>query len=297
MTDAGIVLLDKPAGLSSAQALSRLKKKLSLDRLGHAGTLDPMATGLLVCMVGSATRLADYAQAGAKCYSGLIQLGLVTDSDDVTGECLQRCAEIPGFEAVRNSVSKFVGKIVQVPPRVSAVKIDGERAYRRARNNEVFEIKAREVTVDSFEVWPSEDPALIGFRVRCSKGTYIRSLARDIGEGLACGGCLAQLRREESGVFSVSHAKTLEDVTAEDIQPWECLFPDMPRLILDAVSARRILNGDQKTLAGIASEAKKQVGNCDNVIYCVQGESRPWGLLKSESGGWCVVANFVPAFA
>ncbi len=282
----GVILIDKATGLSSAAVVGRLKRSLHLDRIGHAGTLDPMASGLLVCLCGAATRLADYAQGGIKVYSGEIQLGIRTSSDDLDGEILTRSEEIPSFATIESAIPAFVGHISQVPPRISAVKIDGERSYRRARRGEDFEITARQVQVLAFEIAPLADPSRVAYRVRCSKGTYIRSLARDLGEKLGCGACIATLRREITEPFSVASAKSLEDVTAADILPWNALFPSITKISVTETEARRLLNGERRVLADVVGRLPSA-----DIQLAVYGADRPLGLLRNTGKVWDFVLN------
>ncbi len=219
----GLLLLDKPAGISSAGALNRIKRNLQLKKIGHAGTLDPMATGLLVCLVGSATKFALQAGAGAKRYSGTIRLGLRTDSDDITGQVLDTSAEIPPFSQIEKFSKEFIGKISQRPPDVSAIKVDGVRAYKLSRRGQKPNLLEREVEVEEFAL-VERDRETIGFYLVCSKGTYVRSIARDLGERLGCGACLASLRRELSLPFNVSSAKKLDEISIDDIMPVDTFF-------------------------------------------------------------------------
>jgi tRNA pseudouridine55 synthase len=200
----GIIVADKPGGKTSCWAVSQVKRILAEKKAGHAGTLDPLATGVLVIGLGFATRILRYVESFDKEYTGVIRLGVTTETDDaegrITGESLVPAVSREKWDGV---LCSFTGKLMQTPPCFSAVKICGERAYARARRGEVFETKPREVLIHELTLvrW---DPggSLAEVRVRCSKGTYIRSLARDIGAALGCGGHLASLRRERIGPFS-----------------------------------------------------------------------------------------------
>lgn len=285
----GVVLIDKHVGISSAGIVARLKKRLNTSRIGHAGTLDPMASGLLVCLAGSATRLASFAQDGTKVYSGTIELGLTTSSDDITGEVLSRSERTPDFSDIVEAARGFVGEIQQVPPRVSALKIDGERSYQRARRGEEFEIKPRTVRVDCFDVIPGEERRF-GFRVQCGKGTYIRSLARDIGEKLGCGGCLASLRREATAPFSVQNALPVDEAGAADVLPWDILFPEALKLTVADSDAAKLVNGEKRMLGLVSERAGSSART--QAIYYRENSSTPLGLLKRlESGDWDYALN------
>ena len=206
----GFLVLDKPAGLTSHGCVGRVRRAYGLKRVGHGGTLDPAVTGVLPLALGSATRLLPYLE-GDKTYRGLVQLGVRTVSDDLEGEVLARAA-VPALEAgdLAAALAAFRGKIQQVPPQVSAVHVDGQRAYKRVRQGEQLELAARPVTVHRLELlgWDPASGAL-EVEVACSAGTYIRALARDLGEALGCGGALARLRRTGALGFDLEQAVPL----------------------------------------------------------------------------------------
>lgn len=279
----GIFLLDKPRGITSAQALNLLKRKLKLDKLGHAGTLDPMADGLLVCLAGSATRLARFAEEGQKVYSGEIVLGQRSNTDDITGEIHSRSNARPCFELVREAAAQFVGEISQLPPAFSALKVDGERAYKLARAGIAPELAPRKVEIASLEVAPLSVER-IAFRLRCSKGTYVRSLARDLGEALGCGALLGALRREESAPFSIAQARTLEQITGQHMLSIGALFPGAPLLSLPVALARRLACGDRAAIAEVSKHAGTL--NCERAFYAPAGVSQPQGLLVRSAERW-----------
>jgi tRNA pseudouridine55 synthase len=283
----GVVLLDKPSGRSSANALGVLKRTLGAEKAGHAGTLDPMATGLLVCLFGKATRLASFAESGRKIYSGTMRFGMTTSTDDIEGEILSQNAALPGLDAIRAELKHFTGEISQVPPNISAVKIGGERAYDLARRGEQVEIAARMVTVYSFEVLRLAG-ADAQFRVECTPGTYIRSLARDLGERLGCGGCLSGLRREFSAPFDVADARTLDSASVKDVLPWTRLFPDTERVELSKDAALRLLRGDERTLGELRGPDSGAPGSRP-IIYGTRDTA--CGLLVPTPKGWGIGAN------
>lgn len=200
----GVVLLDKTEGETSFSALGGLKRHFSTRRVGHAGTLDPMATGLLIALVGSATRCARFFSSLDKTYVADIRFGSETDSDDRTGRVV-RTAPVPGMELAVNAADSFVGEISQIPPAYSAIHVDGRRAYERARAGEDVEIPARQVTIHAIT---SEvvDELTLRLTVSCSSGTYIRSLARDIGCAVGSAAHLSALRRISIGPFDVDEA-------------------------------------------------------------------------------------------
>ena len=207
----GFLLLDKPAGLTSHACVAKVRRCFGLRRVGHGGTLDPAVTGLLPIAIGPATRLLPYLNSG-KSYRGVVRLGVTTSTDDLEGELLAH-SPVPTLDhqALEQALAHFRGDTLQRPPQVSAVHVDGERAYVRARRGEAMELALRPVTVHRLELlaWDGERSEL-ELAVDCSAGTYIRSLARDLGERLGCGGALAQLRRTAALGFDLSDAICLE---------------------------------------------------------------------------------------
>ena len=214
-----LLLVDKPGGLTSHDVVARARRVLSVRRVGHAGTLDPMATGLLVLGVGAATRLLGHLSGSDKTYDATIRLGQSTLTDDREGE-VTATASAAGLteDAVRAALAGQVGPLQQVPSSVSAVKVGGRRSYDRVRAGEEFELAARSVTVHRLDVHrvvrPAPDLVDVEVTVSCSTGTYIRAIARDVGAALAVGGHLTALRRTSSGPFSVADARPVEDAAA-----------------------------------------------------------------------------------
>ena len=248
----GIILIDKPAGITSAGVVGRVKRVLGAERVGHAGTLDPDATGLLVILVNGATRVASYAAEGTKRYSGVMRLGVTTSTDDMAGEVLSESSEIPAFEKVVEASRQFTGPIQQIPPKVSAIKVQGKRAHKLSREGQEFELMAREVTVSRFDI-AKVSPSSFSYVVECSPGTYVRSLARDIGEVLGCGGAVESIRREKSGPLSVDGGISLEQISWGHLQDWSLLIPHIPRVEIPEEMAAAILNGHQLTLKRVAA--------------------------------------------
>lgn len=213
MTPPGLVVIDKPAGWTSHDVVARVRRLAGTRKVGHSGTLDPMATGVLVLGVGKATRLLGYVMATSKEYSATIRLGQSTITDDAEGE-LTSTSSICGItqERILDAVGTLTGSILQVPSAVSAIKINGQRSYARVRNGEEFSLPARQVTVSRFAVDRiTENEGLLDVEVtvECSSGTYIRALARDLGLALGTGGHLVALRRTRVGQFGLEHAHTL----------------------------------------------------------------------------------------
>ncbi|GGM67564.1 tRNA pseudouridine synthase B [Thermopolyspora flexuosa] len=259
----GLIIVDKPAGWTSHDVVSKLRRLAGTRRVGHAGTLDPMATGVLVVGVEKATRLLGHLALTEKVYDGTIRLGVSTNTDDADGEVVA-VTSAAGVtpEAVAAGVAELTGTIMQIPPQVSAIKVNGQRAYRRARAGEEVELTARPVTVHSFEVTafrPGEDAATatkivdVDVTVHCSSGTYIRALARDLGERLGVGGHLTYLRRTRVGPYSLAQARTIEQLSRScEIMPiGEAVAAAFPRREVTAEQARVIAHGGRLPAAGL----------------------------------------------
>ncbi len=208
----GVLLVDKPRDHTSHDVIARLRGKLRMRKIGHAGTLDPMATGLLVVLVGRATRVSQYIISLDKEYEGTAELGKTTDSQDAQGQTMET-RPVPALtEAeVRAAMQGFLGDQYQTPPMFSAIKIEGVPLYKRARRGEEVEREPRFIRVMSWDLLRFESP-LIDFRLRCTKGTYVRTLAHDLGNRLGCGAHLSALRRTATDKFSVAQALTMEEI-------------------------------------------------------------------------------------
>jgi tRNA pseudouridine55 synthase len=253
-TPDGLVIVDKPSGFTSHDVVAKMRGIARTRRVGHAGTLDPMATGVLVLGVEKATKLLGHLALTEKEYVGTIRLGQNTLTDDAEGD-LTSSADASGVrrDAIDAGVAKLTGAIMQVPSKVSAIKIDGVRSYKRAREGEEFEIPARPVTISSFAVYDVRDavaedgtPVLdLVVSVVCSSGTYIRALARDLGADLGVGGHLTALRRTRVGPYKLDSARTLEQLQEElTVMPIaEAAAAAFPRWDVDTKRARLLLNG------------------------------------------------------
>lgn len=231
----GVLLVDKPVGHTSHDVVARLRGKLHLKRIGHAGTLDPLATGLLVILVGKATRISQYLTSVEKEYTGTIELGKVTNTQDAEGEMLET-RPVPELseQQIRQTLQGFLGDQYQMPPMFSAVKIDGVPLYKRARAGEEVEREPRFIRIMRFDLLRWESPE-IDFLVNCTKGTYVRTLAHDVGQRLGCGAHLKRLRRTASGDLRVEQALPLEQLLAMPLPELE------RRLIPVHVAAPRIV--------------------------------------------------------
>jgi tRNA pseudouridine55 synthase len=253
-TTDGLLLLDKPGGVTSRTALDRALRWFPPGtRMGHTGTLDPLATGLLVLCLGRATRLAEYVQRMAKTYRTGLLLGARSDTDDADGTVTPVAeAVVPDAAAVAACLAGFVGTIDQVPPAFSAAKVTGRRAYDLARSGREVELRARPVAIHAIVVLGYAYPHL-ELEVRCGKGTYIRSLARDLGERLGCGALVAALRRTRVGPFAVEEAVSPE-VTPETahsrLLPAEMALAELPRLSLPGPVVTRLCQGQTVALSG-----------------------------------------------
>ncbi len=262
----GLLIVDKPRGMSSHDVVARVRRLLREKRIGHAGTLDPLATGVLVLCVGQATRLSEYLLGEDKAYEGMIRLGQRTTTDDAEGEVVE-ARPVPPItsEMLRQLEAQFIGAIVQTPPQFSAIQKGGQRAYALARQGRQVELEPRQVTVYELRLMPHGGSAAPGVShlhivVRCSAGTYIRALARDIGEALGCGGHLVALRRTQAGRFTLADAVTLDRVEAAAgegtaaalLLPMDRAVDDWPAAHLSDDDARRLQMGQAITLQSAA---------------------------------------------
>lgn len=247
----GIILVDKPCGWTSHDVVGKLRGILRERRIGHSGTLDPMATGLLVVFAGRATRAVEFAEADSKEYIAGLRLGVSTDTQDTTGNVLNTCETLPSKDELIAAANGFLGEINQIPPMYSAIKINGKKLYELARRGEIVERSPRKVTISKLEL-VGEDKCDYILDIHCSKGTYIRTLCSDIGDKLGCGGCMSSLRRVKAGVFSITQAHTMEQIQAAAdlggldgiIIPVDTLFTDKPKLTVNEFEEKKLRNGN-----------------------------------------------------
>ena len=278
----GILLIDKPESWTSNDVVQKLRGILHERRIGHAGTLDPMATGLLTVFVGRATRAVEFAESDQKRYLAGLRLGLTTDTQDITGTVLNRCGDAISREALEEVLEAFRGEIKQTPPMYSAVKVNGKRLYELARKGETVERPEREVTIYSLEIVEknAEDWML---DITCSKGTYIRTLCHEIGEKLGCGACLSSLRRTEAGIFSVEDAHTIDAVAVSAaagfadalLLPTDSIFREYPAVTVGDKDLARVKNGSFFRL-------EEPDGS-----YRLYGENGEFLALARITGGTC----------
>ena len=267
----GVVVVDKPTGPTSHDVVACVRRALGRTKVGHLGTLDPLATGVLPLVVGRATRLASLLAGASKQYDAVIRLGLVTDTYDITGtvvggsEALGPAVTLTGVggpylsrETVTHAASGFVGSYPQHPPAFSAKKIDGVRAYDLARRRRPVDVKPVPVSVDTLTVLSIDGPRL-RCRIVCSSGFYVRSLAHDLGDVLGCGGCLETLRRERHGPFGLQDAMPLARIVenrasvAAQLVPIGALLPWMPAVVANDHGVRRAAHGNPLRIADLAS--------------------------------------------
>ena len=244
----GILIIDKTQGWTSMDVCAKLRGIFREKRIGHAGTLDPMATGVLPVFIGRATRAVEFASEGQKEYVAGLRLGLVTNTQDTSGEVLEEHPFRGSLQDLEGVLDRFRGDIQQIPPMYSAIKINGKKLYELARKGREVERQPRPVTIHSLTVEGQTGPAEFILRIRCSKGTYVRTLCHDIGLALGCGGCMSSLRRTMAAGFSLDRAVTLEQVQqAEDpaalLLPVDAYFSDRPALTLPSALEKKVRNG------------------------------------------------------
>ena len=280
----GILIIDKPAGWTSMDVCAKLRGMFHEKRVGHAGTLDPMATGVLPVFLGRATRAVQFAAESDKEYIAGLRLGVITNTQDTTGEVLEERPLFVTGEQLRAVLDQFTGDILQVPPMYSAIKINGKKLYELARKGKEVERAPRPVTIRALELlgWPdaAEDFSL---RVVCSKGTYVRTLCHDIGQALGCGGCMSSLRRVKAAGFTLDDCVTLEAVQAAVdrgegeslLLPVDRCFRDRPRLALRTAGA-------EKKLRNGAALAVRDVPDGE---YRVYGMDKTFLALGRAAGG------------
>jgi len=259
----GWVVLDKPVGMTSTHAVAVIKRLFTAKRAGHAGTLDPLASGCLPIALGDATKTVPFVMDGRKAYSFTVRWGEERDTDDAEGRVVASSDERPAPEAVAALLPGFVGAIEQVPPRYSAIKIEGERAYDIARDGEAFELKARVVNIDRLQLADTPDPDHSRFHAECGKGTYVRALARDLGRLLGCHGHVSALRRTAVGPFAEADMISLERLEAlchraafgelslaDALLPVATALDDIPALAVSRADAARLQRGQAVLLRG-----------------------------------------------
>jgi len=275
----GILLIDKEPDWTSNDVVAKLKGILHERRIGHAGTLDPMATGLLVVFVGRATRAVEFAEGNDKRYLAGLRLGITTDTQDTTGTVLEEKPAAVTREVLERTLTCFQGEIEQVPPMYSAIKVNGKRLYEIARKGGQVERRARKIKIHSISVLGEQDGDYL-LDIRCSKGTYVRTICHDLGLALGCGGCMSSLRRIESGRFRVEDALTLRQVQhyAENGQAQDLLLPvDSLFTQTKKCTANPVL--EKKLRCGNA--VKTSIADGDYRVYAESGEFLLLGRVEN----------------
>ncbi|HEV2574728.1 MAG TPA: tRNA pseudouridine(55) synthase TruB [Beijerinckiaceae bacterium] len=251
----GWIILDKPIGMTSTHAVSRLKRIFNAKKAGHAGTLDPLASGLLPVAFGEATKTVPFVQDGEKAYRFTVKWGTETDSDDADGTPVRHSETRPTREEVEAQLPRFIGTIMQTPPAYSAIKIDGERAYDLARDGATFEIAPREVTIHALRLVSSSDGEAV-LEAECGKGTYVRAIARDLGRLLGCLGHVTALRRTRVGPFYEDDADPLAEIEEAGVEAAsfmlsvEAGLTELPCVVVDRDGAARLRRGQSLILRG-----------------------------------------------
>ncbi len=290
MTDyAGILNLDKPTGMTSHDVVNRVRRVAGTRRVGHAGTLDPLATGVLLVCVGRATRLVEYLVGQQKVYEAMIRLGQTTNTYDADGEVIQERPLTFSPQDLENALTQFRGEIEQMPPMFSAIKQDGQPLYKLARQGKEVARKTRQVTIAELSILAWDTPHLT-VRVTCSSGTYIRSLAHDLGEVLGCGGHITKLRRMAVGDFAVNTAVSLNDLSPENITsyllPLDTAVSHLRRLDLTKQDSDDLLQGKQ-----ITSQSPQPP---QTLVRAYNPQAQFIGVVTATDDGWRAKKMFHP---
>ena len=290
----GWLVVDKPEGVTSTQALARARRILGAEKAGHGGTLDPLATGVLPIAFGEATKTVAWAMDGAKVYRFRLKWGEETTTDDREGTVSATSAVRPSEAAVRDALGRFLGEIEQVPPRFSAIKVEGARAYDLARGGEEFELSTRRVRIDALDLVGTPDGDHADLEVRCGKGTYVRALARDLARALGACAHVVQLRRLAVGKFTLDSAIPLDDLATLEqgaaverlLLPIETALDDIPALALTEPEAHRLRLGQTVALLRRQDrerldELNRDLTHAGGVALAVSG-GRPVALVRVE---------------
>lgn len=294
----GWIILDKPEGIGSTECVSKIKWLYQAQKAGHAGTLDPLASGMLPIALGETTKTVPYVMDGRKVYRFTVNWGAETTTDDLEGEAVETSSERPTEAQIRQAMQAYVGEIEQVPPAFSAVKINGERAYKLARAGEEVEIEARVVTVHRLDLVAIEAPDSCVFECECGKGTYVRAIARDMGRDLGCFGHVGKLRRTGVGPFGEDDLVPLEELVAlegdlpaldTELLPAGMALEELPEIQLDPPQASRLRAGNSIFLRGrdaitFAEEAYATLGDELVAIGSVdKGSFNPRRVFKASA--------------
>ncbi len=282
----GIVIIDKPAGWTSMDVCAKLRGMFHEKRVGHAGTLDPMATGVLPVFLGRATRAVEFASEGEKEYVAGLKLGIVTNTQDTSGEVLETRPVHVTPEELEAALSPFRGPIEQIPPMYSAIKINGKKLYELARKGKEVERKPRSITIHSLTVEGQTAPDEYIIRVRCSKGTYVRTLCHDIGQSLGCGAAMSSLRRTMAAGFDLSHCVTLDQVQDAPVReelllPVDSYFSTYPPLTVESPTEKKIRNGMTVVLPQLTPGQYRVYGQDGSFLALCRAEQGKLFTVKS----------------
>ncbi|MGH2816955.1 MAG: tRNA pseudouridine(55) synthase TruB [Actinomycetota bacterium] len=273
----GVLVIDKPAGKTSHDVVDRVRDVFKTRKVGHGGTLDPDATGVLLVGIGRATRLLAYAQAGPKRYRATARFGVTTSTQDSSGDVLKERPVRLSREVIEHALASFRGEIDQIPPMVSAVRMGGERLYEKARRGEEVERRPRRVTIHSLDLVDFDGVDRATFDVACSSGTYVRTLIADLGETLGCGAHLEDLRRTQAGGFTDEDAIPLDELRVEALRPLVDAVGDLPRVEVDAKDAERVAHGQSLDVANGPKEGRfVAVVRDGNLLAVYVREGRRW---------------------
>ncbi len=267
----GWIILDKGVGMTSTHAVAAVKRALSAKKAGHAGTLDPLASGILPIALGEATKTVPFVMDGRKSYVFTVTWGVETNTDDAEGEVVERTDKVPERADIEALLPRFTGSIEQVPPRFSAIKIQGERAYDLARDGEVVELQARTVEIDRLAVVGHAGDHTV-LEADCGKGTYVRAIARDLGRALGCLGHISALRRTRVGPFSEADAVVVDEVgaTPEALRPVETALNEIPSIAVSRDMATRLMRGQSIILRGREAPLSGKIyATCGGVLVAV----------------------------
>ncbi len=287
----GWMIVDKPSGVTSTQVVGRVRRALRARKVGHGGTLDPLATGVLPIALGEATKTVSYVMDGQKSYRFALRWGQATATDDSEGPVIEEASKIPDAAEIASALPRFQGEIDQIPPLYSAVKIGGQRAYDLARAQKAFELQPRRVRIDALRLVGREAPDRAVFEVRCGKGAYMRSLARDLGRALGTCAHIVALRRLAVGPFSEGDAISLESLEAmrhspaasEQLLPVETALDGIPALVLSETEANRLRCGQSVSLVARANRERIK-GLTNGSIVFTTWAGKPVAMARFEAG-------------
>ena len=283
----GILLIDKPSGWTSSDVVAKLRGVLRERRIGHSGTLDPMATGLLVAFVGRATRAVEFAESQEKRYRAGLRLGLETDTQDTTGRPIGGVKREISTDELEKALASFRGEIEQIPPMYSAIKVKGQKLYEIARRGGEVERRPRRITIQELTLLGRDGEDYL-LDIRCSKGTYVRTLCHDIGRALGCGGCMSSLRRTQAGEFRLEDAHTLDEVQkAADAGQVESLLLPVDTLFDEE---KAVISGKAEAILRVGGHPGTKLPEGRYRIYSDKGEFL--ALCRCEQGKLITIKSF-----